>query len=659
MRKKLNIPSHILYIIGIYILGMFVFSLFRVMLLLDEMGRLKDIPPLEWSGVIVKAFLMGLRFDSVISGYVLFFIFLVLFVLMIAGVRRRRPYLLIHWFILVLYFLSFLLCAIDIPFFKQFFSRLSVTALLWTDSPGFVAKMILQEPRYFWTAMPLIFFCVGFYFAARWIFRKTLVKGLALSGQRISMGQMMYSVCLSLVILFLLFVGIRGRLAQKSPIRVGTAYFSNYAFPNQLGLNPVFTFLNSLLESSKMEVGITSGLSDEEALISVKHDLGIKANINDDRPLSRFMQPDTLSMDKHNVVLVIMESMSAAKMERYGNPLGLTPFLDSLATQGYAFDSIFTAGTHTYNGVYASLFAYPTLYNIHTMKGVNMLKYHGLASVLKEQGYNSIYFTTHDAQFDNIGGFLSNNDFGRIVSQKDYPRSMVKSTLGVSDDVLFRFSIPILNALAGEGKPFLSVYLTASDHGPYVIPDYFHPKHEKIKEQAVEYADWSIQTFIDQCKKQSWFDNTLFVFVADHGAPLDAVYDMPLSYHHTPLILYGPSILQAPEACGMLGGQIDVFPTIMGILKLPYVNNTLGIDLISQQRPCIYFSSDDKIGVLDHEYFLVIRKNGQESLYHYPDNDLGNHLEQEPERAARLKKYALTHLQTALWIMKNRKTALK
>ncbi|MBK6566654.1 MAG: sulfatase-like hydrolase/transferase [Saprospiraceae bacterium] len=157
-------------------------------------------------------------------------------------------------------------------------------------------------------------------------------------------------------------------------------------------------------------------------------------------------------------------------------------------------------------------------------------------TALKKYDYSSIYFTTHDGQFDNVEGFLKANDCEQVISKDDYPSEKIKTTLGVPDDYMFEYSIPLLNELHAKNKPFVAAYMTTSDHGPYYIPEYFTPKNKDIKKQIVEYADFSLRKMISLSSKQKWFDNTIFVFVADHGSPLDSDYEMSLDYHHSPLL---------------------------------------------------------------------------------------------------------------------------
>ena len=112
-------------------------------------------------------------------------------------------------------------------------------------------------------------------------------------------------------------------------------------------------------------------------------------------------------------------------------PKNLTPFLDSISHAGYYFENIYTAGIHTFNGVFSTLFSFPAIYRQNPMKESTMFRYNGIGNTLRKNGYSTTYFTTHDGQFDNIEGFLRANDFENIITLADYPSEKAKTTLGV------------------------------------------------------------------------------------------------------------------------------------------------------------------------------------------------------------------------------------
>jgi phosphoglycerol transferase MdoB-like AlkP superfamily enzyme len=622
--------SHpIVTVVKLYGLALLVFFVFRLILFLGQLDRVS----VEQDGLatIFMAFIMGIRFDIVISGYILFFPVLVLFILDVFRVEHKGIQTVLLWVVFTLFSLAFLINAADIPYFNYFFQRFSVSAFEWMDSPLFVLKMVFQEPAYFLVALPAALLILIYFRVLRRIFRAN-----ALSNQ-----QVWVKLPLFLMVLGLMFLGIRGRLEKKSPIRVGTAYFSENAFLNQLGLNPVFTLLRSALDSMDESNQVIHEMDSEEAIRRVQADLTIENPIGNS-PIAREITADKKASTP-NVVVIIMESMSAAKMSRHGNPGKLTPFLDSLSHQSLYFDRVYTAGKHTFNGIFSTLFSFPALYRQHPMKQIS--SYNGLSWVLKQAGYSTIYFTTHDGQFDNVEGFLMNNDFSRVVSQKDFPAEEVKTALGVPDDFMFRFAIPVLNDLSKTKKPFLSVFMTASDHGPYYIPEYFKPSAKDIKEQIVQYADWSLKQFMQQAAKQHWYENTVFVFIADHGALTATPYDLSLDYHHTPLLFFSPSGQFPVETISRMGSQLDVFPTLMGLLNQSYLNNTLGVDLLSENRPYVLLNDDDKIGVLDSEYLLIMKPGEASKLYHYTNLDRTNYARNYPDKVKDMESYARSQMQ--------------
>lgn len=286
------------------------------------------------------------------------------------------------------------------------------------------------------------------------------------------------------------------------------------------------------------------------------------------------------------------------------------------------------------------------------MKGAIIPKLHGMGSAFKDLDYATVYFTTHDGQFDNVEGFLRANGFDHVISKADYPPAEIKTTLGVPDDVMFTLAMPLLDDLSKKEKPFFATFMTASDHKPYYIPPYFKPENSDISKQIVEYADYSLRSFITAASKKDWFENTLFVFVADHGAALSAHFEIPLSYHHIPLLFYAQGFIDQPAVFDNMAGQIDVFPSIMGLLELPFENYTLGVNLFEKQRPYIYFNANDKYGVINREWLLVVRDQNT-GLYRYNDLDLTDYSKEYPDLVQEMKIYAESQMQAYQYVLQN------
>ncbi len=646
-----KIPIHIKYIGLVYLSGILFFTLFRLLLLFTEIKQLQILP--DKFTLISKAFFMGWRFDTVISGYLLFFPLLILSIASFFRFNKTFIYKFLHYIIFLFYVVAFLICAIDIPFFNYYFSRLTIVVLSWMQNASFGFKMIFEEISYLIYFFVFIAVCIAFYLVLLLIKKKMIVNvNTYFSNNKKTFYLKQFTF--SILALAIMFLGIRGRIEKKSPIKVGTAYFSNYAFPNQLGLNPVFTFIQSYIDKINPENESLHLMDEKLAIKNANQFLNIN---NDSVPFVREIKGN-FNPIKANIVVVIMESMSANKMGRFGNTKNLTPFLDSIAKVNYSFDNCYSAGLHTFNGIFSTLFSYPALLKQHPMNGTVIPQYSGFSNTLKIFGYQNIYITTHDEQFDNVSGFLHANGFDKIISQKDYPSSQILSTLGVSDHYMFEYAIPVLNEIHKQNKPFFSTFMTASDHGPYIIPKGidFKPNNKDIRDGIVEYADWAIRHFITQASQQTWFNNTIFVFLADHGAVVGSnVYDMPISYNHIPLIIYAPKLLKEAKAIENPAGQIDVFPTIMGLLGYNYVNNTAGIDLLKETRPFTFFSADDKIGCTNDEFFYVYRTNGSESLYKYKNQDTHDYLPQYKSLADSMKTYSFSMLQASQWMVNSKK----
>ena len=640
------INRSIRFILKIYLLALSVFSVFRIILFLSEFDRIdeKEVAILT----IIKSFIMGVRFDIVISGYILILPTLIFLTLEVIGFRSKSIKQFFFYWIYILFTISFTVSTADIPYFNQFYDRFSVGAFEWMESYKIVISMIFQEPKYFLFIIPFILLEIVFYILLKKIFEQENET------QKINF---FLNTFVSLIFLAIVFLGIRGRIEEKSPIRIGTAYFSNNSFLNKLGLNPSFTLIRSYLDSKDKDNRVVKFMDDKLAIEMVQKNLGItKTQYNS--PIAREVQPDTLLSAQPNVVLIIMESMSAAKMKRHGSTEELTPFLDSLSHNSIYFENIYTAGKHTFNGIFSTLFSFPALYRQHSMKTNN--QYDGISTSLLKNGYSTTYFTTHDSQFDNIEGFLRSNNFQNVISQSDYPVSEVKTTLGVPDDFMFRFSIPKINQLSERENPFFVTFMTTSDHSPFYVPEYFQPKAKAIESQIVQYADWSLQQFIQLASKEAWFNNTIFVFVADHGAAIDAKYDISLNYFHTPLIIYAPELFKANEVHQKIGSQIDVYPTVMGLIKQKYVNNTLGIDLLNEERKFTIINDDDKVGILDTDYLCIMKNNGAKlELYKYKEQDKSNYFDQEQEKALEMADYAKSNMQVHQIMISEGRTTLK
>ena len=638
IKDKLNkIPIPIQVIFLMYLVGMGIFSFYRSLLLLSNIDKTITYP----FSVILDSLLIGMRFDTTISCYVLALpltLLLINFYLFKNnGLLNKAIYILTF----ILYGLTFIVSSVDLPFFNYFYDRLSTSVLLWGEDTNFSFSIFFMHWPYLWAILAYAFSMVVLSYSFLKIYKK-----YRNSQQPKQIAHILYIASF----LAIFFFSLRGKIDfDVPPLDVRDAYHSSFSFPNKVTLNPVFSFLRSYLDSLLPENASVRFLDDQVAINNAKQFLGITES-KYTNPIARAIEGNDSLAKNYNVVVVIMESMTTHKMGRFGNPYNLTPNLDRLAEEGISFDNFYSGGIHTYNGIFSTLFSHPSIYRKKQVSTSPIDEYYGMPQVLKSKGYQTAFFTTHNELFDNIGGFLRGNAIDRVYSDKDYPKEKLIGTWGVADDFLFEYSMDKLNQMAAKGTPFLSVYMTCSDHSPYTLPPYYETTQVAIEQQIVEYADWSIGQFMKSCQQQAWYNNTLFVFVADHGQSMNLVYDMPLSLNHVPYIIYNPSIV-TPKTIREVGMQIDIFPTVMGLLNQPYINATMGVDLLKEKRPFAYFNGDDKIGVVNDSLFYIFRDSEIETMHAYKQKKVDNLLEDNKNLAAEMKNYATSFLQTYQWIL--------
>jgi phosphoglycerol transferase MdoB-like AlkP superfamily enzyme len=635
-----KLPAEIRFILSVYLAGMIFFFLFRVILILSNLELAQQIP----TPTMVQALIMGLRFDTVISGYLLILPLILFFVFSFIS-RQKRLERIILLFLTLIYSIAFFICSADIPWFRHDNTRLNVASLHWTNTPGMMLKFIFQDINNYPFILIYILVVFLFYKILKGIRTATLEKARAPLS-------IVSSTFIFIFFIGLTLLGIRGRVAIKSPIRWGTAFFSPYGFANQLGLNPVYTLTRSWLDNRNASNKPIQYIDEDVAISYVKTFYQVSEEFYS--PVARKVMPEA-SIQPYNVVLILMEGMSAKNMARFGNTNNLTPVLDSLWNKGISFTDFYSDGNHTFNGIYSSLFGFPSLPMKHSMKSLeNQQPYGGIAKTLLSNAYQTIFFTTHDAQFDNMAGFLLPNGFQQLVSQENYSADKIISTLGAPDHVQYEEVIKRVTDLNKNGKPFFAAIMTASNHGPYIMPEGipFKAHSPDGRTQMVEYSDWALGYFLESCSKYSWFDSTIFVITADHGNLIPG-FEHHLAYHHIPFIIYAPKKLAAREI-EKLGGQIDIYPTVLHLLNIPYTNNSFGINLFKETRDFLPFTYDEELCTIDKKNLLIISQS-TENLFEITGEGKNILAADKLPLADAMKVYSQSVMQTLQWMIQKRK----
>lgn len=640
---------YLLYLLSIHVVALLFFFVFRLTLFCSIDYQF----PADIEGdVALKAvaFVRGLWFDNVIACYILLLPLVAVWITALFNYTAKWLFRSVAVYFILFYSLSFIIAAANIPYFEYFFKTINSSIYNWFGYGGTTAGMVFGESSYYFPIflgiLSIVLFGWGVFFLASYFYRRSET-----TISRISWKSRLAILPLGAVCVGLCLFGIRGRTGYN-PIKVSQAYYCDDPFLNQLGVNPVFNLLTSTLDDNRKENRTLHLMSEQEALKQVQNYLQRKG-VADISPIARKVEREGVP-NRKNVVLIFMESMSANLMGSFGSDKKLTPYLDSLYRQSLSFERFYSSGIHTNHGIYSTLFSFPAIMKRNAMKGSVIPVYSGLPTVLKDNGYCNLFFMTHESQYDNMNAFLRTNGFDEVYAQENYPSEKVVNSFGVQYDFMYQYALPILNEKADTGEPFFTVLLSISNHPPYVIPPYFHPHSEKLEEQIVEYADWSIRQFMDAAEKQPWFDNTIFVFLGDHGKMVGTPEcEMPQSYNHIPLMIYGKDI--PPTVHNGFGGQIDVAPTLLGMLNMSYLQNNFGVNLLEEERPCMFFTADNLIGARDLTHLFIYSPDNQQEFKYKLENEK-LHVAADDEGFGLLKNYCFSMLQCTEQMVKEHKT---
>jgi phosphoglycerol transferase MdoB-like AlkP superfamily enzyme len=287
-----------------------------------------------------------------------------------------------------------------------------------------------------------------------------------------------------------------------------------------------------------------------------------------------------------NVVLVTIESLSAKYLGSFGDSRGLTPNLDQLRKQSLSFSNFYATGTRTDRGLEAITLSIPPTPGRSIVKRIGRESGYGsLGQQFSAQGYDSVFIYGGRGYFDNMNAFFGGNGY-RIVDQSSVAEAdmVFQNAWGMSDEDIYKQAIKIADADHAADEPFFLQVMTTSNHRPYTYPEgRIDIPSGDGREGAVKYTDYAIGQFLAQARDKPWFKQTVFIFVADHTAGSAGKEDLPVANYHIPLFIYAPAHIQ-PREFSDLASQIDLAPTLLGLLNMDYVSTFFGRNVLRDDR---------------------------------------------------------------------------
>ena len=566
LKKALCFFEPVWPLFAFYLLGILMLTAFRFLLCANSLDRVLEIE--NWYMV----FPIGLRMDTLLLCYILLPPFVLMLLLPARAVRFGK------W-IFSLYFSVLAAAAVfleiaSFPFMAEFDTRPDRLFIEYLGDWREVSGMILQG------------------------YRAEVLTGLpatALSGVVVFMlirrmfksySPVPFVKRLVFFIIFvpLIFLGARSSISHR-PANISTASFSNSHLVNQLGLNSLYSLAYAWRNQQRDEsdpVRFYGKLPLPELLSRVR-----KYMLNPDtsRGGSSIPQIHTQgsrfpNQKPYNLVIILEESLGAEYVGCLGG-LPLTPHIDRLSKEGLLFTNLYATGTRTARGIEAVVCGFlPTPGRSIVKLGLSQHRFFTLAGLLHRQGYTTEFIYGGDSQFDNMRGFFLGNGFQQVYDFKTFSHPVFEGSWGVSDEDLFNKANSVLKS-HGDA-PFFALILSASNHDPFEFPDgridlYEEPK--MTRHNSMKYADYALGTFFEMAKKESYYENTVFLVIADHSTRLRGQDLVPVSKFHIPGLIIGPNV--TPGIYDKVASQIDMAPTLLDLMGVNARTPMIGCSLLS------------------------------------------------------------------------------
>lgn len=598
--RKLCLP---LRFIGTPFFLFLVVSFFTRILLLS-----KSFHSIQCNGSLLGSFAWGALFDIAAASFACL-PWILLFVITPQRLWKSRYGSILYALLLSLYLFTLIFISTSEWFFwDEFevrFNFIAVDYLVFTTE---VIENIMQSYPMVWI------FCGMTLIAAAVVnfLRRRKVLAWSLTGEN-HLGAKLATAAFTIGTAFLAFATL-----QQSHI----TNFSNQ-YHTELAKNGCWSFFAAY---QKMEIEYEqwyATIPNNEARINVQRQLATSDTtfIESGNDKGREIKGKP-SEQRWNVIVICMESMSADFMKYAGNQKGLTPELDQLAKESLFFSNLRATGTRTVRGMEALTLNLPPTPGqaiFYRPSGVDLQT---TFQPFLERNYDCAFIYGGHGQFDYMNRYFSTSGC-RLMDLGEWKKEDVtmKTAWGACDEDLFHKTIAEADVAFAEQRPFHYFCMTTSNHRPYDFPDgRIDLKSHTGRNAAVKYSDWAIGDLISRAKSKPWFANTLFVICSDHCASSSGKVELNVVKYHIPAMIYAPSLVK-PQVIDQLASQIDVMPTVYGLLGWEYQSMGFGLDLLNPEnarKPGRAFVSNyQKIALMTDDKLMILKPNRQHSLYRF------------------------------------------
>jgi phosphoglycerol transferase MdoB-like AlkP superfamily enzyme len=481
----------------------------------------------------------------------------------------------------------------DLELYHFWNFRLDKTPLKYLDAP-----QVMFASVSLWVIIRQLMIALLLFLLSWWIFRKGVKKLFPVTGR-----SHWFVAPVFMLVLGSSIIPIRGGFGV-APMNSGFAWFSSHPYANHAALNMPFHLFESLLNNQPEKnpyVRFTTDKAD-----TYYHDLF---------PVDTVPAGSVLKHNRPNVIVIVLESFTAKVIEPLGGLSGVTPNMSRFAQEGILFDHFYASGDRTDKALPAILSGFPSIPNQSVTKFAGKAEHlPSISGSLKKAGYHTAFYYGGTINFAGLRAYLTGSQYDRIIDLDHFPRIARTSKWGVHDEITFD---TLLHDIDKTPTPFFKVMLTLSSHEPYDVPmaPVFKGKNEEtLFLNSLYYTDSVLGLFVDKAKKQSWWNNTLIIFVADHGVRLPGnTPNEAVEKFRIPMIWIGGALNRQHFNISKTASQTDIISTLFGQLGLPVPDCPFSKDILStQSRSFAYYAFNNGFGfVTDTSSFMLDNVSGQ------------------------------------------------
>lgn len=603
---------------------------------------LQSLPDVDMAAsALCITFASGFFYDAAVFSYFMVPLVLCLALAPQAVFVSRRWRLLLYGSIFFLFTLLLFTACAEYFFWQEFESRFDFVAVDYLVYQREVTDNI-RESYALGIILPAIGIVALLFFAASKRFIDRCLQ------QPVPWRRRMVSGCVLLLLPLVSFVCVTGSFITISSNRIN----------NNLAMNGIYSFCEALYNQRLNYAEQYATRDALEVSRGLRFDVAPENHSFTGQPgpipdIWRTVEKSTGFEARHNVVIVVLESMGGKFLKSLGSQNNLTPNLDGLAQQGLFFSNLYATGTRTVRGLEAIALSVPPTPPASILKRPNNENLFNISSPFTQRSYEVSFFYGGYSYFDNMKRFFGGNGF-RIIDRADVPSDEVtfSNAWGVCDEDIYRRAVQEADASYQRKRKFFSLIMTTSNHRPYTYPGgKIDIPSGKGRNGAVKYADFAVGELIKEASTRPWFDDTIFIFIADHCTRSGGKNAITLKNYHIPCIVYGPKIIQ-PGTVERLASQIDIAPTLFDILNWQYTSNFVGRSVF-KVRPDdgrAFASNHLTLGYLTDNTLVTLEPDSRVAFYRI---DLKSYSQQEVAPQKDSIAEAITYYQGASSMYEN------